>query len=215
MDRQRIKGIALGILIAFAGAAFAKSFGTFTPATGILVGNANSSVTTAATSTNVAGLWSGTCDATTFLRGDGACATAGGATSGTFTATWETACTTSPTQTFKYVVSGTVVTLTATQTVTCTSDSTTFTASAALPLAIRPDTNLRVYGATFVNNGTADLEAGCIRLETDGSMTLMRTTTSPCNATAWTNSGTKTWEIAVGGVGYGPSTYVYDMDLVP
>jgi hypothetical protein len=73
MDRSRIKGLVLGIVIAFAGAALAKTFGVFTPATGILVGNANSSTTTAATSTNVIGLWTGTCNSGTFLRADGSC----------------------------------------------------------------------------------------------------------------------------------------------
>jgi hypothetical protein len=47
---------------------------------GIVKGN-GSGFTTAA-STDVTGLWTGTCDATTFLRGDGSCAVAGGGTSG-------------------------------------------------------------------------------------------------------------------------------------
>lgn len=51
----------------------AATFNRFTPVTGILKGNAATSVTTAAASTDVTGLWSGTCNSTTFLRGDGSC----------------------------------------------------------------------------------------------------------------------------------------------
>lgn len=50
------------------------TFYKFAPATGILKGSTQTYVTTAASSADIRGLWSGTCDATTFLRGDGACA---------------------------------------------------------------------------------------------------------------------------------------------
>lgn len=46
--------------------------------TGVIKGNATSAMT-AAVAADVYGLWSGTCSSTTFLRGDGSCATPGGA----------------------------------------------------------------------------------------------------------------------------------------
>lgn len=52
----------------------AATFNQFSPATGVLKGNASTYVTTAAVSADIRGLWTGSCDATTFLRGDGACA---------------------------------------------------------------------------------------------------------------------------------------------
>lgn len=67
---------ALLIGLAISTVVYAATFTTFTPATGILKGNASSPVTTAATSSDVRALWSGTCNASSFLRGDGACASA-------------------------------------------------------------------------------------------------------------------------------------------
>lgn len=49
--------------------------------TGLLKGNGTSAFT-AAVSSDVISLWSGTCNSTTFLRADGACASAGGAIGG-------------------------------------------------------------------------------------------------------------------------------------
>lgn len=60
-------------LTLYAGLASAATFNLFQPANGILVGNPNTYVTTAATSSNVIALWSGTCNASSFLRGDGTC----------------------------------------------------------------------------------------------------------------------------------------------
>lgn len=71
--------VALGVLLAaVASLAWAKTFQLFSPATGVLKGDTNSYITTAAASIDIRALWSGTCDATTFLRGDGACAAGGG-----------------------------------------------------------------------------------------------------------------------------------------
>lgn len=72
--RTHIKRFLAGVLVASAGVAFAATFQYFSPATGILKGNASTYVTTAAVSADIRGLWTGTCDITTFLRGDGACA---------------------------------------------------------------------------------------------------------------------------------------------
>lgn len=57
-----------------------NAYPLFEPADGILVGDQDTYVTTAAVSADVRALWSGTCSITTFLRGDGACATPAGAT---------------------------------------------------------------------------------------------------------------------------------------
>lgn len=78
--RERRLNLSVGILVTaiFSAAAYAATFNLFQPATGILKGNANTYVTTAAVSSDVRGLWSGTCDASTFLRGDGSCAVPAG-----------------------------------------------------------------------------------------------------------------------------------------
>lgn len=76
--------IALGVLIACGSVALAATFNLFAPATGVLKGNASTYVTTAAVSADIRGLWTGTCNSSTFLRGDGSCATpaAGGSPGG-------------------------------------------------------------------------------------------------------------------------------------
>lgn len=84
---NQARSFLLGLLIAVGGCAIAANFPVFSPATGILKGNANTYVTSAATSTDIRGLWTGTCDSTTYLRGDGSCNTpaGGGGGSGTVT----------------------------------------------------------------------------------------------------------------------------------
>lgn len=61
----------------------ANIYNHFSPSNGVLKGSATSYFTTSATAADIEGLWSGTCNASTFLRGDGACA----AVSGTGTVT--------------------------------------------------------------------------------------------------------------------------------
>lgn len=69
-----LKHFLLGFFSILSGVAVAATvFHVFQPATGILKGSATSYVTTAATSSDVTGLWTGTCNNTTFLRADGAC----------------------------------------------------------------------------------------------------------------------------------------------
>lgn len=77
---ERLTTLAAGAALAWAFAASAATFNLFSPANGILVGNPNTYVTTAATSSNVRALWSGTCNSGTFLRGDGSCVAVAGAT---------------------------------------------------------------------------------------------------------------------------------------
>lgn len=66
--------LALLAVVGIAPALAQNAYPLFAPADGVLVGNSNTYVTTAATSADIRALWSGTCDITTFLRGNGACA---------------------------------------------------------------------------------------------------------------------------------------------
>jgi len=70
-----LKRFFLGLLPVLAGVATAATFNLFSPATGILKGNASTYVTTAATSSDVIATFTGTCNNRTYLRGDGTCNT--------------------------------------------------------------------------------------------------------------------------------------------
>lgn len=72
---RKISVFILSLLLAVQ--ADAGTFSLFSPATGVLKGNTSTYVTTAAVSSDITGLFTGTCSATTFLRGDGQCAVAG------------------------------------------------------------------------------------------------------------------------------------------
>jgi hypothetical protein len=73
-----IKRILLAALLLASGSAHAQLLTKFGPVNGVLVGSSTSNPqTSAATSTNIIGLWSG-CSGTNFLRGDGTCATPAG-----------------------------------------------------------------------------------------------------------------------------------------
>lgn len=63
--------------------AHAATYNLFSPANGVLKGSSSTYVTTPAVSSDIRGLWSGTCNSSTFLRGDGTCAAAGGNPAGT------------------------------------------------------------------------------------------------------------------------------------
>lgn len=67
----------------FSVAAFGATFNLFTPATGVLKGNASTYVTTAAVNSDIYSLWTGTCNSSSYLRGDGVCATPPGTGGGT------------------------------------------------------------------------------------------------------------------------------------
>lgn len=86
-----MKRSILAILCLFPALAWGQAFPLFDPATGILKGQNNTYVTTAAISSDVIGLWTATCNSTTFLRGDGQCQTPSGSGIGTVTSvamTW-------------------------------------------------------------------------------------------------------------------------------
>lgn len=186
------------LLGALASLAVAATFTKFTPATGILVGTATSSTTTAATSTNVIALWSGTCNSSSFLRGDGSCASAGGGTgtTGTFTLNWSDACTTTPTTTVAYTLddTNTVVTwwMPPMSVASCTSDSTSFTSGTDVPASLRPTSADVLTGLVVrtIDNGTGDNVMGCVLITTTGVALIRRSTATGCSG-SWTNSGAK------------------------
>lgn len=70
---RRMQTAIAVVLVGISTVALAATFNLFQPAAGILKGNPSTYVTTAAVSSDVRALWSGTCDASTFLRGDGSC----------------------------------------------------------------------------------------------------------------------------------------------
>jgi len=78
--RTQLRNFFVGLFVTLAGVATAATFNLFSPASGILVGNPSTYVTTAATSSNVIGLWTGTCNSGTALRGDGSCGAISGGT---------------------------------------------------------------------------------------------------------------------------------------
>ena len=81
MARRYITWFTLFALIC--GQASAATFNLFAPASGVLIGNPSTYVTTSATSSNILGLWSGTCNNGTYLRGDGSCQVPPGTGGGT------------------------------------------------------------------------------------------------------------------------------------
>lgn len=62
--------MAIFLVVGLCGA----TFSLFSPATGVLKGSSTTYITSAAASTDIRALWSGTCNANTFLQGDGTCA---------------------------------------------------------------------------------------------------------------------------------------------
>jgi Concanavalin A-like lectin/glucanases superfamily len=66
--------LALLALLTVATVASAQLYPLFGPSTGILKGTVSSPQTSAAASSDVVALWSGTCNSSSFLRGDGVCA---------------------------------------------------------------------------------------------------------------------------------------------
>lgn len=80
---KRLLQKSLLVLLVAAGTVSAATFNLFSPANGVLKGNAGTYVTTSATATDVKSLWTGTCDDTTYLRGDGSCQTPPGTGGGT------------------------------------------------------------------------------------------------------------------------------------
>lgn len=85
MSFARFRILLLGLALTATGILFslqadAQVYNRFGPANGILKGNTSTYVTTAAAASDVISLWTGTCNSSSFLRGDGNCAAAGGGT---------------------------------------------------------------------------------------------------------------------------------------
>lgn len=113
--------------------------------------------------------------------------------SGTFTASYLDACSTTPTQSVRWYKIGDVVTLTADAAFTCTSDTTLFECdSGCLPAAIRPTTSAVRSSVVGAQNNTTSATA-ILTIRTDGEISVERcgAVTGTCVGGAWTNSGTK------------------------
>lgn len=118
----------------------------------------------------------------------------GGITQGTFTVTWDDACTTSPTSTFDYVNAGGAVTLVlrSNSGFPCTSDSTLLTTTtASMPAAIRPVTSIASMNmyAGGTNNGTATNV--CLTILSTGIMAVTQAATYGASCTAWAAAANK------------------------
>lgn len=107
---------------------------------------------------------------------------------GSFTVSYDAACTTTPTQIWHYVKIGDMVTITPDDAgFTCTSDSADFRDTGfTMPSAIRPNTNVHVY-ASVVNNGTK--EFGCVKIAQTGGISIHKMF-SVCSQ-SWADSGVK------------------------
>lgn len=124
----------------------------------------------------------------------------GGATfaSGSFTATFDNACTTSPTATVGYTLvnaggaTGTV-TLSIPALTNCTSDSSSYTSNAGdMPASIRPTSGPKLIGVTGGTDSGTGTTPSCIIVTTGGSVSFSIASNGACiTGTTWTSSGTK------------------------
>lgn len=137
--------------------------------------------------------------------------TAGTSSSGTFTATYTTGFTTTPTQNFQWYKVGNIVTISPTSQANGTSNAvSTSTASGSAPAAIRPGgTDIVVTTqATGQNNGSGS--SLCMRIASNGTISWgvwSGTGNTPCGFNSWTASGTKLISQADTNTGQGFFTY--------
>lgn len=152
----------------------------------------NTYVQAQTTSSTIIAKFSGTCDATTALTGNGSCQTMPVATNGTFNITLTTGYATTPTQTVTYSKVGRIVTVSFNGVGPLTSNSTALSTSAgAFGAGFAPASRTIVgpLGATGTNSGGTVLV--CADLQTDGSLTwTIWSSTTGCG-TGWTASGNK------------------------
>lgn len=141
------------------------------------------------------------------------CGTSGGGvaqTTSTFTVTWPTACTTTPSQGWAYTKTGNTITLRLVDNVSCTSDSASFVSAAGdVPAAIRPANTVILLGALVTDNGVGQLAPACIQITSAGTMTVRRSVTSLCDNAGFTATGTK--ELNNAGFN-GPNSFSYTLD---
>ena len=117
---------------------------------------------------------------------------------GSFTATWDTACTTNPSDTWKWAKAGEIVTIMPqTDGINCTSDSSSFQATADVPAEIRPAIAKTVSFGFGENSGS--LVRTCLRLATDGNINsgVVAADGSSCSVVGWTASGAKAGLLSV------------------
>lgn len=112
---------------------------------------------------------------------------------GTFTASFATACTTTPTIDFSYTITGNLVTIQtdSTPSLNCTGDSTFFASgSSDLPVALDLDIGMvsPVLGVEFVDNGVAT--AACVRIG-DRQLAFWKWNGASCEEQEWTASGVR------------------------
>jgi hypothetical protein len=82
MIRSAFVRLLAAALIAVAPTSYAQLYPYFGPSNGIMKGSTSTPQTSAATSTDVIGLFSGSCTASTFVRGDGSCQIVAGGITG-------------------------------------------------------------------------------------------------------------------------------------
>lgn len=112
-------------------------------------------------------------------------------TTGTFSATWTNACTTTPTTSFTYVKTGVMVTLQMTSFLTCTSDSTNTEMDVGqLPVEIRPISTVCVGLIGSANSGTSGPAA--LQIGASGGLVISYDAGEACGVMGtWTASGVK------------------------
>jgi hypothetical protein len=115
---------------------------------------------------------------------------------GTFDVGWETACTTTPSDTWHYARVGNIVTLKAdASNFTCTSDSTLFSAGADIPANLRP-TISGANAVVFAQDNGVEIPA-LLTIGTTGGVSVL---TTAFGVSSWSNVGTK-------GLGYVSISY--------
>jgi len=152
----------------------------------------NTYVQSQTTAGTITGKFTGTCDSTTFLRGDGSCATpTGSATSGTFTTTFTGFTVPQTNIGFSWWKNGNMVMLQMTGAPNGTSNANTVVSSAgALPAAIRPATTVQPSVTVGAQDG-GSVKAACVQLLTDGTIQFGIPNAGNCSPSGWTASGAK------------------------